>query len=131
MSITATRSHPTGRVNPHAVELLQKNRLPTDGLRSKNWHEFAAADAPPLHFVITVCDNARDEICPVWPGQPMTAHWGVADPALVAGSDNDQRRAYRDAMRVLRRRIELFAALPIEKLSGLALQKRLRSIGRV
>jgi protein-tyrosine-phosphatase len=124
-------SHPRGAVQPFALELLREQRLPTEHLRSKSWSEFADEGAAHLDFVITVCDNARDETCPVWPGQPMTAHWGVPDPATVAGSDEERRRAYRDTMRVLRRRIELFAALPIEKLSGLALQKRLRSIGRV
>jgi protein-tyrosine-phosphatase len=124
-------SHPRGAVQPLALALLREQRFPTEHLRSKSWSEFARDGAPRLDFVITVCDNARDETCPVWPGQPMTAHWGVPDPALVTGSDDERQRAYRDAMRVLRRRIELFAALPIEKLSGLALQKRLRSIGRV
>lgn len=124
-------SHPRGAVQPLALELLKEQRFPTEHLRSKSWQEFAAAGAPRLDFVITVCDNARDEACPVWPGQPMTAHWGVADPATATGSEDEKRRAYRDAMRVLRRRIELLAALPIEKLSGLALQKRLRSIGRL
>ena len=122
-------SHPRGTVQPLALDLLREQRFPTEHLRSKDWLEFAGPNATRLDFVITVCDNARNEVCPVWPGQPMTAHWGVPDPAAVGGSDDDQRRAYRDAMRVLRRRIELFAALPIDKLSGLALQKRLRAIG--
>jgi protein-tyrosine-phosphatase len=124
-------SHPRGTVQPRALDLLREQGLPADHARSKSWTEFAGPGAPRLDMVITVCDNARDEVCPVWPGQPITAHWGVPDPAEVTGSDEDQRRAYRDAMRVLRRRIELLAALPIDKLSGLALQKRLRSIGRV
>ena len=123
-------SHPKGEVHPIALEILRECRLPTDGLRSKSWTEFAAPDAPPLDFVFTVCDQAASEICPVWPGQPMTAHWGVPDPAAVQGSDADKRRAFRDAFRVLARRIELFASLPLDKLSGLALQERVRQIGR-
>ena len=114
-----------------ALALLREQHIPTDGLRSKSWLEFAGRDASRLDFVITVCDNAAAEACPIWPGHPLTAHWGVPDPALVTGSEDDQRRAYRDAMRVLRRRIELLAALPMEKLSGLVLQERLREIGRL
>ena len=124
-------SHPRGAVQPMALELLREQRFPTEHLRSKDWLEFAGPDAPRVDFVITVCDNARNEVCPVWPGQPITAHWSVSDQAAVSGPEEDQRRAYRDALRVLRRRIELFAALPIEKSGALALQKRLRSIGRV
>ena len=124
-------SHPRGSVQPMALDLLREQRFPTEHLRSKDWLEFSGPQAHRLDFVITVCDNARNEVCPVWPGQPMTAHWGVPDPAATEGTDEDKRRAYRDALRVLRRRIELFAALPIDKLSGLALQKRLRSIGRL
>jgi len=112
-----------------ALEVLRDSRLTTEGLRSKNWTEFAGPDAPQLDFVFTVCDQAAKEICPVWPGQPMTAHWGVPDPAAVEGSDADKRRAFRDAFRVLCRRIELFASLPFDKLSGLALQERVRRIG--
>jgi len=123
-------SHPRGEVQPWALGLLREQHIPTENLRSKSWLEFAGRDALRLDFVITVCDNAAAEMCPVWPGQPLTAHWGVPDPAAVTGSEEEQLRAYRDAMRVLRRRIELFAALPLEKLSGLALQKRLRSIGK-
>jgi arsenate reductase (thioredoxin) len=123
-------SHPTGRVNPHAVELLQKNRLSTDGLRSKNWDEFAAADAPPLHFVITVCDSAGGEVCPIWPGQPITAHWGVPDPAAVEGSDEDKRRAFFKAFSSLQNRIQLFLNLPLVKLDRVALKLRLDDIGR-
>ena len=124
-------SQPVGQVNPYALMMLEKYHFSTREMRSKRWGEFAQPESPRFDFIITVCDRAAGEVCPVWPGQPMTAHWGVPDPALVQGSDEEQRRAYRDAMRVLRRRIELFAALPIDKLSGLALQKRLRSIGRV
>ena len=122
-------SHPKGEVHPMALEILRDSRLTTEGLRSKNWTEFARPDAPQLDFVFTVCDQAAKEICPVWPGQPMTAHWGVPDPAAVEGSDADTRRAFRDAFRVLCRRIELFASLPFDKLSGLALQERVRRIG--
>jgi arsenate reductase len=124
-------SHPRGEVQPLALELLREQGFPTEPLRSKSWNEFAGADAPALDFVITVCDNARAEVCPVWPGQPITAHGGVADPAEMAGSEDAKRRAYREAMRVLRRRIELFSALPLDTLSGLALQKRMRTIGRL
>jgi arsenate reductase len=123
-------SQPSGVVDPLAVELLTRHHIPVDpNMRSKSWDEFAAEGAPPLHFVITVCDQARGEQCPAWPGQPMTAHWGVPDPAGVAGSD-ERRRAFRDAFLVLRRRIELFASLPIDKLSRLVLQQQLDAIGR-
>lgn len=125
-------SQPRGVVDPLALELLQRHHIPVDAnVRSKSWDEFAAEGAPPLQFVITVCDQARGEHCPVWPGQPMTAHWGVPDPATVSGSgsDDDRRRAFRDAFYVLRRRIELFASLPIDKLSRLALQRQLDAIG--
>ena len=123
-------SHPAGRVNPFALELLAKNRFPTEGLRSKNWDEFAAPGSPALDFVFTVCDNAAGEACPVWPGQPVSAHWGIPDPAAVEGSDDVKRRAFLDAFVVLRRRIELFTSLPIGKLDKLALQSRLREIGK-
>lgn len=123
-------SHPKGVVDPLAIEFLQQSRIPTDGLRSKDWNEFAAADAPRMDFVFTVCDQAAAEQCPFWPGQPMTAHWGVPDPAAVTTSAEDRRRAFRDAALVLRRRIELFASLPLDKLTRLALQTRLDDIGR-
>jgi arsenate reductase len=123
-------SHPTGRVHPLAFELLDQQHFPTTGLRSKRWDEFSAPGAPRLHFVFTVCDNAAAEMCPVWPGQPMTAHWGVPDPAAVAGSEDEQRRAFREAFIVLTRRIALFASLPLDKLSGLVLQERLDRIGQ-
>lgn len=123
-------SHPAGEVNPFAVELLQKSRLPTQGLRSKSWDEFAATGAPALDFVFTVCDKAAGEICPVWPGQPMTAHWGIEDPAAVQGSDEDKRKAFLNAFTHLHRRISLFMSLPIEKLDRLSLQHRLDAIGR-
>jgi len=123
-------SHPVGRVNPFALDLLERNRLPTEGLRSKAWDEFAAPGAPPLHFVFTVCDQAAAEACPVWPGQPMTAHWGVPDPAAVQGSDDEKRRAFLTAYTVLHRRISLLVSLPLEKLDKFALKKKLDEIGR-
>jgi arsenate reductase len=123
-------SHPAGRVNPFALELLRQQHVPIDGLRSKSWDEFAKPDAPHMHFVFTVCDNAAAEVCPIWPGHPMSAHWGVPDPAAVIGSDDDKRRAFREAWLVLSRRVTLFASLPIASLSRLALQERLDRIGR-
>ena len=123
-------SHPKNEVNPFALGLLREIHIPTDDLRSKSWDEFATPDAPQLDFVFTVCDKAAAEECPYWPGQPMTAHWGVPDPAEVEGSDEQKRRAFREAFRVLKRRIELFASLPFDSLSRLALQKRVEEIGR-
>ena len=123
-------SHATGTVNPLALRLLQANRMPIDGLRSKNWEEFAQPDSPPLDFVITVCDNAAGEVCPVWPGQPMTAHWGVADPAAVEGSEEAKHKAFSEACRVLLARIRLFTSLPLAKLDRLSLQSKLREIGK-
>ena len=123
-------SHPTGKINPFAIELLQSLRLPTEGLRSKNWDEFAVPGAPVMDFVITVCDNAAGEVCPLWPGQPMTAHWGVSDPAAVQGTDEEKRKAFADACRVLRRRIELFLSLPIQALTVMSLQNKLKDIGK-
>ena len=110
-------SHPNGRVNPFALELLAKSRLATAGLRSKSWDEFARAEAPKIDFVFTVCDSAATETCPVWPGRPTTAHWGVPDPAAVQGSDEDKRRAFKEAFSVLARRIDLFLALSDERLN--------------
>jgi len=124
-------SHPKGRVNPQVVELLQSLGHDTSGLRSKSWSEFAQASAPPLDFVFTVCDNAAGETCPVWPGQPMTAHWGVPDPGDVQGGPAELALAFKDAYRMLLRRIEVFAALPIRSLDRLSLQSRLRDIGRM
>lgn len=121
-------SFPKGAVNPHALETLQRARIDTAGLRSKSWDEFAQADAPKLDFVFTVCDQAAGEQCPYWPGQPMTAHWGMPDPAAVEGSDEDKRRAFAETFRVLRRRIELFASLPFDKLDGLTLRARLKEL---
>jgi arsenate reductase len=123
-------SHPKGTVHPLALETLQQHRIPADGLRSKSWDEFAGPDAPPLDFVITVCDQAAAEECPLWPGQPMTAHWGIPDPAASHGSQDEQQRAFRDTFLILRRRIELLASLPIDKLQRLALQEHLNRIGR-
>lgn len=123
-------SHPTGRVNPHALKQLELARLPTAGLRSKSWEEFAKPGTPHLDFVFTVCDNAAQEVCPIWPGQPMTAHWGVPDPALISGSEEKIKRAFRDAFVVLDRRISLFLALPLSSLDKLAIRKEIERIGR-
>jgi protein-tyrosine-phosphatase len=123
-------SHPTGRVHPLAVEILQRNRLSTTHLRSKSWDEFAGPHAPPMHFVFTVCDDAAAEVCPTWPGQPMTAHWGIQDPARVEGSDDDMTRAFTKAFWELDARIKLFTSLRLEMLDRLALQKQLEAIGR-
>ena len=123
-------SHPTGRVNPHAVQQLEQARLPVSGLRSKSWEEFAQPGAPRLDFVFTVCDNAAREVCPVWPGQPVTAHWGVPDPAAVSGSPEQITRAFQDAFITLDRRIRLFVALPLESLDQLALKSQLDRIGK-
>ena len=124
-------SHPAGRVNPMTIDLLEKSRLPTDGLRSKNWEEFAQEGAPKLDFVFTVCDAAAGEVCPVWPGQPVTAHWGVEDPAAVEGDEETKRKAFLRAFTTLQRRLDLFLALPLEKLDRLALKQQLNSIGKV
>jgi protein-tyrosine-phosphatase len=123
-------SHPAGKVNPFALELLKKHRLDTSDLRSKNWDEFARPGAPKLDFVFTVCDNAAGEACPLWPGQPMTAHWGVADPAAVQGSDEDKRKAFLKAFTELSTRINLMLALPMDKLDRQALTGKLREIGK-
>ena len=123
-------SHPSGAVNPLAIELLEKNHLPTEGLRSKSWDEYAELGAPELDFVFTVCDNAANEACPFWPGQPMTAHWGVPDPAAVEGSDDVKRKAFFVAFNQLSNRIGLFANLPIDKLDRIKLQKALSDIGK-
>jgi len=123
-------SHPAGKVNPFTLELLRKNHLPIDGLRSKSWDEFAAPGAPRLDFVFTVCDQAAGEACPFWPGQPMTAHWGVEDPAGVQGSDEHKRRAFLDAFRTLGARVRLFASLRPELLERSALQAKVQEIGK-
>ena len=123
-------SHPAGQVNPFALELLAKNRFPISGLRSKPWDEFAQPAAPRLDFVITVCDKAAGEVCPVWPGQPMTAHWGIPDPAAVEGSDDAKRHAFVEAMSRMQRRISLFVSLPFASLEGMKLQQAVRDIGK-
>jgi protein-tyrosine-phosphatase len=122
-------SLPKSQPNPYALDLLHKNQIATDDLRSKSWDEFAAPGAPKLDFVFTVCDQAAGEMCPIWPGQPVTAHWGVPDPAAVAGTDEEKRRAFFDAYVALRRRIDLFASLPIATLDRMALEQRVRAIG--
>ena len=123
-------SHPTGEINAFALGWLETNRMPTEGLHSKDWSEFAGNDAPKLDFVITVCDNAAGEVCPVWPGQPMTAHWGVPDPAAVVGTDDDKRKAISEVSRVLLNRMRIFVSLPLDKLDRLSLQNKLRDIGK-
>ena len=123
-------SHPGGRVNPFALELLQKNSLSTEGLSSKSWEVFAQPGAPELDFVFTVCDNAAGEVCPMWPGQPMTAHWGVEDPAAVEGSDEVKRRAFLSAYTQLQHRINIFANLPLDRIDRLSLRRKLDDIGR-
>lgn len=124
-------SHPAGKVNPFAIELLEKTGIATEGLRSKSWDEFSGPDAPQFDFVFTVCDNAANEACPVWPGQPMTAHWGIPDPAAASGSDDDKRRAFAQAERQLRTRITLFLSLPLRSLDKLALKEKLVEIGKL
>ena len=123
-------SHPTGRVNPAALDTLRLAGLPTEGFRSKSWDEFATSDAPVMDFVFTVCDDAAGEICPVWPGQPITAHWGIEDPAAFAGPEAQKRAVFLRAFRHLRNRIELFCALPMASLDRMALGRRLAEIGR-
>ncbi len=122
-------SHPKEGVNPFTLELLQHNHFPVAGLRSKSWDEFAAPGAPKLDFVFTVCDQAAQEACPFWPGQPMTAHWGLPDPAAVEGSDEAKRKAFRDTLMAMRRRIELFASLPLDKLDKMAIHRQIKEIG--
>jgi protein-tyrosine-phosphatase len=123
-------SHPAGEINPLTLELLRSRGLATVGLRSKNWDEFARPDAPAMDFVITVCDKAAGEVCPVWPGQPMTAHWGFEDPAAAQGSDEARRKVFIKVFVEIARRIELMLALPIEKLDRLALERQVRDIGQ-
>ncbi len=124
-------SHPAGFVNPKAFELLERNRFRTGNLHSKNWDEFAGPGAPQMDFVLTVCDKAAGEVCPVWPGQPMSAHWGVEDPAAATGTPAQIEKAFADAFMVLQRRIALFLNLPLEKLERLSLLKELQKIGQV
>ena len=124
-------SHPKGAVNPHTIRLMQRLNHDTSALRSKSWKEFAQPSAPNLDFVITVCDDAAGESCPVWPGQPMTAHWGIPDPAAAQGTDAEIAVAFSDAYRMLNQRIGMFVALPMQSLDTLTLQARLRDIGRI
>jgi len=123
-------SHPSGAVRPEAIRQLEVAHLPTTGLRSKNWDEFAKPGAPPLDFVFTVCDNAANEVCPVWPGQPITAHWGVPDPAAVRGSEDQIKKAFRDAFFLLDRRIGLFLSLPLATLDSFSAKREVQGIGR-
>ena len=122
-------SHPAGRVHPHAAKQLESAGLPVEGLRSKSWDEFAKPGAPQMNFVFTVCDAAAAEVCPVWPGQPVTAHWGIPDPGSLGITPEELTRAFRDAFVTLGRRIDLFLNLPIEKLSSLAVKKEVEQIG--
>lgn len=124
-------SHPGGQVNPYAIELLKRNRFNTEGLRSKSWDEFSQAGAPQLDFIFTVCDNAAGEACPFWPGQPISAHWGVEDPAAVEGSDDEKRKAFSNVFRILHRRISIFMSLPFQKLDTLTLKREMEQIGLV
>lgn len=123
-------SHPKGQVHPLALRLLQERGIPTDGLRSKGWEEFAAPDTPAMDLIVTVCDNAAGEVCPVWPGQPTTAHWTIQDPAAVEGTEAEQMRAFERAARELERRIRLFTALPLDQSDRSELKERLDEIGR-
>jgi len=123
-------SHPLGTVRAEALKRLQAGRIPTQGLRSKSWDEFSKPDAPKLDFIFTVCDSAAKEICPIWAGQPMTAHWGVPDPAAVKGSPQEVERAFREAFTILDRRISLFLSLPLASIDKLALKKEIEKIGR-
>ena len=121
-------SHPTGAVNPLALQELTRLRIPTDGLRSKGWGEFATPDAPVMDFVITVCDKAAGEMCPAWPGQPITAHWGMPDPAAVDGTDEARRRAFHEVAVMMKRRLDIMQSLPLESLDRLAIQKQVREV---
>jgi arsenate reductase len=123
-------SHPSGTPRPEALKQLESAGIPSEGLRSKSWDEFSIADAPTMDFVFTVCDNAANEACPLWPGQPMTAHWGISDPAAVKGTQEEIDRAFRDAFTVLDRRIGLFLSLPLSTLQQLSIQREIESIGR-
>lgn len=121
-------SFPKGEVNPYAIRLLENLKLPTEGLRSKSWDEFAKPGAPPLDFIITVCDNAASEVCPIWPGKPVTAHWGIPDPAAVEGTDAEIAAAFGTAARQMRTRIDLFLSLPLASIDRMTIQSRLREI---
>ncbi len=124
-------SFPTGRVNPYALKLLQELNIPIDNPRSKSWDEFAKPDAPAIDFIITVCDNAASEVCPIWPGHPLTAHRGVPDPAHIEGSDEDKMHAFRDVFMTLDARVRLFVALPVESLDRMQLHQQLKDIGKI
>ena len=123
-------SFPKGQVHPMAIELLKRTNLTADGLRSKSWDEFASPGAPPIDFIFTVCDNAAGEVCPIWPGKPMTAHWGIADPATAQGTEADKAFAFRKALKELETRIRHFTSLPIDSLDAMTLQTKLREIGK-
>ena len=123
-------SHPSGAVRPEAIMRLEAGRMPTQGLHSKSWDEFAKPDAPKIDFVFTVCDSAAKEVCPIWPGHPMTAHWGVADPAAVKGSPQEVERAFREAFSILERRIGLFLSLPLASIDKLTIKKEIEKIGK-
>ena len=123
-------SHPSGKVRPEALQRLQAAKIPIDGLRSKSWDEFVSPSAPKMDFVFTVCDNAANEVCPVWPGQPLTAHWGIPDPAAVQGSPQEIERAFREAFSILERRIGLFLSLPLASLDRLTIRKEVDRIGK-
>jgi arsenate reductase len=123
-------SHPTGKVNPLTLDLLQQLKFPIKGLRSKGWDEFAVAGAPVMDFVFTVCDQAAGEVCPVWPGHPITAHWGFPDPAAFVGSEAEQRAYFAEVFRQIENRVKLFASLPLERLGRLAIEHRVREIGQ-
>lgn len=123
-------SHPTGKVNPFAIEQIRVLGYPIEILRSKSWDEFARPDSPPLDFVVTVCDNAAGEVCPYWPGQPITAHWGFPDPAAVEGTDEEKRAAFTRTFHQIRNRVQLFLSLPLESLDNLAIEKKMRAIGQ-
>ncbi|HUX27442.1 MAG TPA: arsenate reductase ArsC, partial [Terracidiphilus sp.] len=123
-------SHPAGRVNPFAIEQVRGLGYPVENLRSKSWDEFAAPGAPELDFVVTVCDKAAGEMCPLWPGQPITAHWGFPDPAAVEGTDEEKRAAFAHTLRQMRNRVQLFVSLPLETLDKLAIEKKMRAIGQ-
>jgi len=123
-------SHPAGRVNPYALELLRNNGHSTEGLRSKSWEEFARPGAPQMDFVITVCDSAAGEMCPVWPGQPMTAHWGFQDPAALEGTEDEKRRLFHLVYQQIARRLRIFLDLPMDKLERLSVQEKIKNIGK-
>ena len=123
-------SHPTGKVNPFAIEQVQALGYPLEGLRSKSWDEFAQPDSPQMDFIVTVCDKAAGEMCPLWPGQPVAAHWGFPDPAAVEGSDEEKRAAFAQTLRQIRNRVQLFLSLPLETLDRMAIESRMRAIGK-